>query len=214
MKGFFITFEGPDGAGKTTQIKALAEALEQDGFDILMTREPGGTRISDLIRAILLSKDHMEMTDQAEVLLYAASRAQHIQEKVIPSLQQNKIVLCDRYIDASVAYQSYGLGMDEAAVKSISHFASSGLQPVRTYMLDISAEESQRRLVSRAGEVNQAELDRIEQKALDYHKRVREGFLQISREDRSRVLLIDANRSVDIISQEIIIDCKRLLQPK
>lgn len=212
MKGIFITFEGPDGAGKTTQIKALAAALKQDGHDIIMTREPGGTRISDLIRAILLSKDHIEMTDQAEVLLYAASRAQHIHEKVIPALQQNKIVLCDRYIDASVAYQSYGLGMDEAAVKSISYFASSGLQPLRTYMLDISAEESRRRLISRAGEVNQMELDRIEQKELDYHKRVREGFLQISREDSQRVLLVDASRSVELISQDIILDCKRLLQ--
>ena len=109
MKGLFITFEGPDGAGKTTQIKILAEQLQRLGYEVVITREPGGTVISDQIRRILLAAENKEMTDQAEVLLYAASRAQHVHEKIIPALHHNKIVLCDRYIDASLAYQSSGL---------------------------------------------------------------------------------------------------------
>jgi dTMP kinase len=212
VKGIFITFEGPDGAGKTTQIKSLAEALERDGYELVVTREPGGTKISDQIRSILLSPDHSEMVDQAEILLYAASRAQHVHEKIIPALKQNKIVLCDRYIDASIAYQAYGLQMDETIVSSISTFASSGIQPFRTYMLDITAEESRRRLKGRAEESQFMHLDRIELKELEYHRRVREGFLRISRTDMQRVLLLDANREAALISREIIKDCKRLLQ--
>jgi dTMP kinase len=212
VRGIFITFEGPDGAGKTTQIKSLAESLKQSGYEVVVTREPGGTIISDKIRSILLSPEHSEMVDQAEVLLYAASRAQHVHEIILPALKQNKIVLCDRYIDASIAYQSCGLGMDEAIVKSISAFASSNTQPSRTYMLDISVEESRRRLNNRAAEFNAIPLDRIEQKELDYHRRVREGFLKISRYENKRVLLLDANRPVEEISQDIIKDCHRLIQ--
>lgn len=212
MRGIFITFEGPDGAGKTTQIKNLSEALEQHGFEIVVTREPGGTTISDKIRSILLSPEHVEMVDQAEVLLYAASRAQHVHEVIIPALKQNKIVLCDRYIDASIAYQSYGLGMDETIVKSINAFASSNIQPLRTYMLDINVDESSRRLNKRAIESNSIPLDRIEQKELDYHRRVREGFLKIARMESKRVLLLDANRPVEEISKDVIRDCNKLIQ--
>lgn len=212
MRGIFITFEGPDGAGKTTQIKSLAEALEQSGYEIIVTREPGGTTISDKIRSILLSPEHAEMVDQSEVLLYAASRAQHVHEIIIPALKKNKIVLCDRYIDASVAYQSYGLGLDESVVKSINAFASSNVQPVRTYMLDITVEESSRRLNQRAVDSNLNPLDRIEQKESDYHRRVREGFLTISRMESKRVLLLNANRPAEEISRDIIKDCKKLIQ--
>lgn len=212
MRGIFITFEGPDGAGKTTQIKNLSEALEQNGYEIVVTREPGGTAISDKIRSILLSPKHVEMVDQAEVLLYAASRAQHVHEVIIPALKQNKIVLCDRYIDASIAYQSYGLGMDETIVKSINDFASSNIQPLRTYMLDINVDESSRRLNKRAIESNSIPLDRIEQKESDYHRKVREGFLKIARMESKRVLLLDANRSVEEISKDVIKDCNKLIQ--
>lgn len=210
MKGIFITFEGPDGGGKTTQIQKLAQSLQRDGYEVLMTREPGGTRISDLIRSILLSPEHTEMVDQAEVLLYAASRAQHIHEKIIPALNKGKIVLCDRFIDASIAYQSYGLGMDVEAIRSINAYASSDLQPLRTYMLDISVEVSRKRLATR--EQQQYTLDRIEQKEQEYHSRVREGFLNIANIDKQRVMLIDANRPVDKIHKEIRKDCTHILQ--
>ncbi len=212
MKGIFITFEGPDGAGKTTQIKSLAKSLEQDGLKVMLTREPGGTAISDLIRSILLSTEHDEMVDQAEVLLYAASRAQHVHQVILPALAKNKVILCDRFIDASIAYQAYGLGMEESVVRSINAFASAGLQPTRTYMLDIPVEESRRRLHSRAAQSDAFELDRIEQKEWDYHKRVREGFLSISRQEKSRILLLDASRESNDLSREILQDCRQIVQ--
>lgn len=213
MKGLFVTFEGPDGAGKTTQIVSLANTLQGLGHDVIMTREPGGTTISNKIRALLLSPEHKEMVDQAEVLLYAASRAQHVHEVIMPALQQNKIVLCDRFIDASIAYQAYGLGIDEAIIYNINKYASSGIQPTRTYMLDIPVEESRRRLQQRASEAgNEGGLDRIEQKDMAYHQRVREGFLNIAQNERDRVMLVDANRSVEEISRDIIEDCQRLIQ--
>lgn len=213
MKGLFITFEGPDGAGKTTQIQSLANTLRLQGHDVVVTREPGGTAISNKIRALLLSTEHEEMVDQAEVLLYAASRAQHVHEIIVPALQHNKIVLCDRYIDASIAYQAYGLGIDEAIIYKVNEFASSGIKPTRTYMLDITVEESRRRLQQRAMNSDGAiGLDRIEQKTISYHQRVREGFLNIAQNDPDRVLLIDANRAVEKISHDIIEDCQRLIK--
>lgn len=211
MTGLFITFEGPDGAGKTTQIQRLGQALEAQGYRILMTREPGGTRISDHIRSLLLDPNNQEMADQAEVLLYAAARAQHVHERIIPALEAGSIVLCDRFIDASMAYQAYGLGIDHHKVRMINDFASSSLVPNRTYMLDISIDTSIQRLEARSREQDQT-LDRIEQKEMAYHQRVREGFLQIARENPDRVMLVNADREPDIISADIHADCIRLLQ--
>lgn len=212
MKGMFITFEGPDGAGKTTQLKKLAEQLQHEGYEVVVTREPGGTFISDQIRTILLSPENKAMADQAEVLLYAASRAQHVQEKILPALQRGHLVLCDRYIDASIAYQSFGLGIDEDVIAAINRFAGSGLEPDRTYLLDIPVEESNRRLVGRASSNPQESLDRIEQKNLEYHSRVREGFLSIYARNQQRVCFIDANRPVELLAEEILKDCKRFLE--
>lgn len=211
MKGVFITFEGPDGAGKTTQIKKLAAVLQEKGYDVVVTREPGGTSISDQIRKVLLSPDNREMVDQAEVLLYAASRAQHVHELIMPALASNKIVLCDRFIDASMAYQAHGLGVDEEMVRSINRFASSGLAPHRTYLFDVPVEVGLARLSRRQSATSSAELDRIEQKASDYHRKVREGFIRIAEHNRERVLLIDANRPEEDITVDIISDCNRLL---
>lgn len=210
MSGYFITFEGPDGAGKTTQVKRLASELENRGYRVIVTREPGGTEISDQIRAILLHPDHRSMADQTEVLLYAASRAQHVHQTIKPALERGDIVLCDRFIDASIAYQAYGLGIDEQVVRSINAFASSGLQPNRTYMLDLSAEVGRDRILARTGGQSQG-LDRIEQKELDYHRRVREGFGRIAAQEPSRVCRIDANRSIDEITSDILTDCLSIL---
>lgn len=213
MNGIFITFEGPDGAGKTTQLKKVAQELQKLGHDVLVTREPGGTAISDKIRAIILDPVNAEMVDQAEVLLYAASRAQHVHELILPALKAGRIVLCDRFIDASVAYQSYGLGVDIEMVKSISKYASSGLQATRTYIMDVPVEVSLERLNQRAGATEfTQQLDRIEQKNVDYHSRVRAGFHQIAADDPDRVLIIDANRSVEQIAADIWLDCKQLLE--
>ncbi|OCT13223.1 dTMP kinase [Paenibacillus pectinilyticus] len=213
MNGIFITFEGPDGAGKTTQLKKVAQELQKLGHDVLVTREPGGTGISDKIRSIILDPANEEMVDQAEVLLYAASRAQHVHELILPALQAGRIVLCDRFIDASVAYQSYGLGVDIEMVKSISKFASSGLQATRTYIMDVPVEVSLERLNQRAGTGDSTQqLDRIEQKNVAYHSRVRAGFHQIAADHPERVLVIDANRSVDQIAEDIWQDCQQLLE--
>jgi dTMP kinase len=214
VNGIFITFEGPDGAGKTTQLKKLAEELKKQGLDVLVTREPGGTAISDQIRSIILDPVNKEMVDQAEVLLYAASRAQHVHQLILPALAAGRIVLCDRFIDASVAYQAYGLGVDVDMVKAISRYASSGLQATRTYILDVPVEVSLARLHHRASGMgeNAQQLDRIEQKNVDYHSRVREGFHQIAADHPERVRVVNANRNEEEIAKEIWTDCNRLLE--
>lgn len=209
MKGVFITFEGPDGSGKTTQMKRLGEYLRQRYKDVVFTREPGGTPISNKIRELLLSPDHREMKDETEVLLYAAARAQHVREVIQPALARGAVVVCDRYIDASIAYQAYGLGQSPEIVEEISRYASGGLQPDRTYMMDVPVQVSRERLLARSGE---AGLDRIEQKGDGYHERVREGFLHIARKHPQRVKLIDANRSEEEIAAEIRSDCEAWLE--
>lgn len=209
--GLFITFEGPDGSGKTTQLGKLADALERDGYRVIVTREPGGTPIGDQIREILLSADNTEMNSQAEALLMAASRAQHVHEKILPAIAEGYIVLCDRFVDASMAYQAAGLGLDWAEVRGINEFAISGLMPHRTYMLDLSPEAGRRRMKQRL-EQSGAPLDRIEQKDIAYHSRVREAFLKIARSESDRVLLLDAERSPDEIFADIYADCQRLLR--
>lgn len=200
MKGLFITFEGPDGAGKTTQVQKFAEALSQQGYDVLLTREPGGTPISDKVRELILTPEHQEMDDTTEVLLYAASRAQHVHEKVIPSLQNGKIVICDRFVDASIAYQGYGLGIPVEEVEQINRFATSGLVPDRTYMLDVPVAEGKARLLARSG------LDRIEQKGEAYHERVREGFRTLAAQHPERIRVVNAYRSIEVIADEILAD--------
>jgi dTMP kinase len=205
LRGLFITFEGPDGAGKTTQVKAFAEALAQRGHDVLVTREPGGTAISDKIRELILDPSHREMDDVTEALLYAASRAQHVREKVLPALARGKVVVCDRFVDASMAYQGFGLGLPVHKIKEINEFATGGLVPDRTYLLDLPVAVGRERLHTRAG------LDRIEQKEAAYHERVREGFHTLAKEHPARIRVIDANQSVEAVAQEVLADFLRWL---
>ena len=200
MQGFFITVEGPDGAGKTTQVKAIVEALQNKGYDVLVTREPGGTPISDKIREIILSPTHREMADATEVLLYAAARAQHVHEVIRPALEDGKIVICDRYVDASVAYQGYGLGVPTQKVSHINRFATGGLTPDRTYLLDVPVQEGKNRLQARN------ELDRIEQKGEAYHERVRAGFLELAEQSPERFRVVNAARGIEEVTQEILAD--------
>lgn len=210
MRGCFITVEGPDGSGKTTQIRKLAAALTAIGLDVVTTREPGGTRISDRIRELLLDPDHTEMCDQAEILLYAASRAQHVHERILPALAEGKVVLCDRFVDASMAYQAYALGRDPEAVRRINLFATSSLAPHRTYLLDVPIEVGLRRIRERAA-ASGAGLDRIERRGPEYHRRVREGFARIAEAEPDRIRRIDADRDPDAVAEDIWEDCRRLL---
>ncbi len=200
MTGIFITFEGPDGAGKTTQVKAFAERLTAQGYDVVLTREPGGTAISDKIRSLILDPAHKEMADITEVLLYAASRAQHVQEVIVPALQSGKLVVCDRFVDASIAYQGYGLGIAIDQVAAVNRLATGGLVPDRTYLLDVSVEEGRDRLQARTG------LDRIEQKGAPYHERVRAGFHELAARHPERIQLIHASKPADEVAEDIFAD--------
>lgn len=200
MKGLFITFEGPDGAGKSTQIKQLAAYLEQRNIPFILTREPGGTEISDEIRSLILNPLFTKMENETEILLYAASRAQHVREKIIPTLNDGGIVLCDRFVDASIAYQGYGLEMSLEDILQINHFATAGLKPDRSYFIDLSPEEGRKRMLKREG--NNA-LDRIEQKGLEYHERVRKGFHKIIQNEPLRFCCLNGSQEIDEIFSKI-----------
>jgi len=214
VRGLFITFEGPDGSGKTTQLKLLADYLVEKGYKVLTTRDPGGTIISDQIRGILLEPNHNELKNQTEILLYASSRAQLVHEIIIPAINQGKIVLCDRYIDASIAYQAYGLGVSRKIVEQINYFASSGLQPTRTYLLNINPEIGISRVLERVKNEFNNKLDRIEQKEIEYHRKVHEGFSKLAREHSNRIVEIDGEKAIDKIFQLIREDFELFLQLK
>jgi dTMP kinase len=208
VKGLFITLEGPDGSGKTTQVAKIADYLRQNEIDFVQTREPGGTRISDKIRTIILDPDHQEMHDLTEVLLYAASRAQHVHEKIIPALKAGKVVLCDRFVDASLAYQGFGLGVGEDPVLQVNNIATSGLVPERSYFIDVSPEVGRERMKARYGD---AGLDRIEQKDFTYHERVREGFRYLLESNSERILRINGEQDPEKVFQVITKDLEMLL---
>jgi dTMP kinase len=205
--GLFFTMEGPDGGGKSTQIRRLAARLGENGIRYLTTREPGGTPISDKIRAVLLDPSHGEMAPKTEALLYAASRAQHVAEVIRPALQRGEVVLCDRYIDASLAYQAAGLELPYEYVRRLSEEATDGLWPTRTYLIDVPVEVGLERIAKSRG----LGLDRIEQRDLRYHQRVREQFLEIAAAEPERVLVLDGTRSEDEVAERIWQDVRRFL---
>ncbi len=187
----FITFEGPEGSGKTTILQRVSERLNEQ-FDILTTREPGGVPAAEQIREILLEGEAVD--DRTEALLFAASRREHLVEKVIPALNTGKVVLCDRYIDSSLAYQGYarGIGVDE--VRAINEFAINGLYPDLTIYLDITAETGRERIQSNARNMN-----RLDHESIAFHQRVIEGYHQLIEQDSKRYAVIDANQSIDAV---------------
>ena len=208
--GAFITFEGPDGTGKTTQIARLAERLQQAGYDVVTTREPGGTAIGDRVRSILLDPVLQDWSFEAEILLYAAARAQHVHQVIQPALAKGKIVLCDRFLDASIAYQSSGNGFPLDAVMNANALAIRGIQPNRTYMLMLSPEAAQQRMLKRNLQMGTVS-DRIEQKPTAFHQRVYDGFQKIADENPQRVCLVNADQTVDAIASQIFMDCQAFL---
>lgn len=201
-KGLFITFEGGDCAGKTTQLRMLEAWLKARGRSVICTREPGGTALAEKIRGLLLSKESDEtMTSQAELLLFSAARAQHVKHVVMPQLQSGGVVLCDRFIDSTVAYQGSARGLDMDFIRRLNSFCTAGCLPDLTFLLDLPLEESRRRLAARMGGEGP---DRMEDENNSFHAKVREGFLKIAEENPGRVKVIDAMRTVDEIHSEII----------
>lgn len=195
----FITIEGPDGGGKTTQMNMLVPVLEEQGLDFVRTREPGGTDIGDQIRSVIMNMKNKAMNPRAEILLFCASRAQLVEELIRPSLENGKIVLCDRYADSTMAYQGYGHGLDRDALGQLLHFATGGLKPDLTLLLDISAEAGLRRRI-----VNHDEWNRMDDYALRFHERVRNGYLEMAAAEPERFAVINADRSIEEIHEEIV----------
>lgn len=195
-RGYFLSLEGPDGAGKTTQLKRLAAAVAQMGYDVLLTREPGGTAVGDAVREILLNPAFGEITPLTEVFLYAAARTQLVRQVIEPALREGKVVLCDRFIDSTLAYQVFGGGMEWDFVLSVNMQAVGGRFPDRTFILDIDPQTG----LSRRG---LACADRMEQKPLPFHERVRSGFLALAEYFPGRITVIDGALPQDDVFEEI-----------
>ena len=196
MKGLFITLEGGDGAGKSTQIRNIERFFTEKGLVVVHTREPGGTRIGEKLRDILLDKDNAEMSAVAEMLIYAASRSQHVREFVLPALERGEIVICDRFVDSSIAYQAYGRDLGDM-VAEVNRHATGGLRPDITFWLDIDPEAGRAR-AAKAGD-----LDRLEREKMDFHYRVYEGYRKIAEQEPDRVRRINAADTVENICSRI-----------
>ncbi len=195
--GCFFTMEGPDGSGKSTQIQLLRDYLSEKGYDIIVCREPGGTKISEAIRQVILNKEFTEMGNMTEMLLYAAARAQLMEEVIRPALNEDKIVICDRFVESSAVYQGIARGMGIDLVYEVNQYAIGDTLPDLTIMIDIDAETG----ISR--KKKQAELDRMEREAIDFHEKVVSGYREIADKYPERILRIDGNRSIDNIHAQI-----------
>lgn len=199
MAGHFITFEGVEGSGKTSLIRRLAERLQESGVDCLVTREPGGIPIAEQIRSVILDADNTAMDGRTEALLYAAARRQHIVEKVQPALEAGRIVLCDRFIDSSLAYQGHARGLGMEAVREINDFAIAEMMPELTFLLDLPPVAGLRRI-----ELNsEREQNRLDLEKLEFHELVREGYLILQKQEPDRIRLIDADRTREEIAAEV-----------
>ena len=194
-QGLFITFEGPDGCGKTTQMKLLAEYLEKNGKEVVLTREPGGKGLGEKVREILLNYNG-EVSDRCESFLFLADRAQNIDIIVNPAVKQGKIVLCDRHIDSTVAYQGYGRRLDIERINMLNNLATNGKKPDLTFVFDIDVETSMQRVGK--------EKDRMESAGIEFHNRVRQGYLELAKQEPKRIKVIDATKSIEEIHKEVI----------
>lgn len=198
MQKKFITFEGGEGTGKTTIIERLAIDLKNQGYDILKTREPGGSEISEEIRKVILNINNTKMDYMTEALLYAASRRQHLTEIILPAIQSQKIVLCDRYIDSSLAYQGYARGIGIDKVYAINDYAVNGFYPDLTIYIDIDPQIGLSRI-----KTNHRDMDRLDLEKIEFHQRVREGYLKVSQMFPDRIKVIDGNRSLEEVYNEV-----------
>ncbi len=194
-RGYFITFEGADGCGKTTQIQLIKEYLDKKNIENILTREPGGSDLGVHLRKILLHYEN-PVSNIAETFLYLADRAQHIEYKIKPALESGKIVLCDRHTDSTIAYQGYGREQNIDEIKHLNSIATAGVIPDLTIVFDIDTEIAQKRL--------QGEKDRLEAEGIEFHKKLRHGYLEIAKNDPKRVKVIDANKSIERVFSDTI----------
>ncbi len=195
-EGFFVTLEGIEGSGKSSLAHLLAERLEEHGLATELLREPGSTAIGDRIRQILLSREHESMTPETEALLYAAARAQMVTEKVRPWLEAGKSVVCDRYVDSSLAYQAFGRGLPRQVIVEMNEWATGGLQPDMTILLDLPVDEGLARATKTA-------CDRMEAQSVEFHERVRRGYLVLAAENPDRILVFDALLPLEALADTV-----------
>lgn len=198
MSGLFITMEGTDGAGKTTQINMLRDYLLDKGYNVVCTREPGGTDIGEKIREIILDKNNEKMCNMTEALLYAAARAQHINEVIQPVLNDGGVVISDRFLDSNLVYQGFARSMGERLIKNINKYAVGDLEPDITFFLKLKPEDGIKR------KKEQTELDRMELESFNFHQRVYDGYVSLSRKNKDRIKTVDATRSVEDIHRIIV----------
>lgn len=198
-KSLFITFEGPEGAGKTTILKEIVERFQEQGIDILATREPGGSYIAEQIRQVILNPNHTEMDARTEALLYAAARSQHFAEKIEPALAESKIVLCDRFIDSSLAYQGVGRSLGINEVYDINVFAIGNKMPDCTILFDLEPEVGLARIHAHS----EREINRLDVESLTFHQSVRDAYLQLAEKYSNRIQIVDANRPIEVVVEDV-----------
>lgn len=194
-QGLFITFEGPDGCGKTTQMNLLAQYFEKKGKKVVLTREPGGKGLGEKVREILLNYNG-EVSDRCESFLFLADRAQNIDIIVKPAVEQGEIVLCDRHIDSTVAYQGYGRGLDINEINILNNLATGGKKPDLTLVFDVDVETSMKRVGK--------EKDRMESAGIDFHNRVRNGYLELAKQEPTRIKVLDATKTIEEIHEKVV----------
>ena len=200
----FITFEGIEGCGKTTQVNKLKEYFESQGKDVLITLEPGGSRLGKTLRKILLSMESQDLTKEAELFLYLADRAQHVDQVIRPALDQGQVVISDRYADSTIVYQGYGRGLDPQTLHSFNKIATKGLWPDLTILLDLPVEIGLKRALTRNIQKKQTRDEgRFEAESIEFHNRVREGYLTWAALNKNRFIIVDATGSVDEIFEQI-----------
>ncbi len=194
-KGLFITLEGADGSGKSTQLEKIAQYLQENNLDYIITRDPGGTELGCKIREILLNYNG-DVSDNCELFLYLADRAQHIDMKILPAVQQGKIVVCDRHVDSTVAYQGYGRGLDVEKINLLNNIVTQAIKPDLTLLFDVDTETASKRVGNNK--------DRLESLSLDFHKKVRFGYLEIAKQEPDRVKVINANNDIETVFSDVV----------
>ena len=199
MRGIFITIEGPDGSGKTTALQQVVPRLQQEmNRKVVATREPGGSPIAEKIRSLILDPSHTDMDSRTEALLYAASRRQHLIEKVLPVLESGDVIFCDRFVDSSIAYQGYARGIGEEGIREINQFATEGIEPNVTLYIDVPAEVGIQRIHAN---LDEREYNRLDQEKLDFHEKVRAGYQHLAQANPERIVVVDGTMNREEVAE-------------